>query len=290
MTSPTVKSVAAQRLLYISGALLVLSGLIHVGVWFVLGGDWEGPVSWRKPILFGISTGLTVLSVGWIYPKLKSRKRDSFLCGLFGLAMVAEVALITIQQWRGVASHFNHTTPLNTLIESWMTYLIIFATVVLVEITRRCFVGLNAPSDLKLAILGGMAFLIVSCLIGFLILIYGNSRAALGADPSIFGRAGVTKFPHGVAIHAIQLFPLNCWLLLKFGVPLKQRTRLIGCLIASISAFLLFSLAQTLDGKARFDLTFSGTFLLIASLLFLVPLFTTLVGFKWPTREQSAPS
>ena len=172
--------------------------------------------------------------------------------------MIAEVALITIQQWRGVASHFNHATPLNTLIESWMTYLIIFATLVLVEFSRRCFSSLNAPSDLKLAIRAGMAFLIVSCLIGFLILIYGNSQAAIGADPSTFGQAGVTKFPHGVAIHAIQLFPLVCWLALKLGIPVELRTRLIGYLIASTTTFLLFSLVQTLSGRARFDMTFGG--------------------------------
>ncbi len=256
----------------------------------VLGGAWEGSVSWRKPILFGVSTGLTVLSIAWFYSKLRPRKWDSYLCGLFGFAMVAEVALITIQQWRGVGSHFNHTTPLNSLIESWMTYLIIFATLVLAEFTRRCFVSLNAPSDLKLAIRGGMAFLIVSCLIGFIILNYGSSQAAIGADPSTFGRAGVTKFPHGVAIHAIQLFPLVCWLLLKLGIPVERRTRLIGYLIASTTTFLLFSLTQTLDGRARFDLTLSGTLLLIISFFCLLPLLTALVAFKLPKRVRSVPS
>ena len=274
-----------QRLLYISGALLLLSGLIHVGVWFVLGGQWEGPVSWRKPILFGISTGLTVLSVGWIYPKLKPQKWDSFLYGLLGLSLVVEVALITLQQWRGVASHFNHSTQLDTLIENWMAYLITFATIALVEFTRRCFVGLNAPSDLKRAIRGGMAFLVISCLIGFLISIHGNSQVAAGGDPSKFGAAGVTKFPHGVAIHAIQLFPVAAWLLLKLGVPLNLRTRAINGLIASTAAFLLFSLVQTLEGKDRFDLTFSGAILLIASLLCLVPIFQVLIGAK---RGESA--
>ena len=124
MTSQAEKSTrpVSQGIVCLSGALLVLSGLIHVFVWLILGGEWEGSVSWRKPILFVVSTGLTVLSVAWIYPKLRPRKWDSVLCGLFGFAMVAEVALITIQQWRGEASHFNRSSPLNTLIESWMTY------------------------------------------------------------------------------------------------------------------------------------------------------------------------
>jgi hypothetical protein len=51
--------------LVLVGLVLLASGLVHAGVWAVLGGPWEGPVTWRKPILFGISAGLTSLSAGW---------------------------------------------------------------------------------------------------------------------------------------------------------------------------------------------------------------------------------
>ncbi len=265
-----------QLLLLVAGGLLVLSGAVHSVVWLFSSGDWEGPVSLRKPILFGLSTGATVLSIAWLYPKLQPQKWDAAFCGLFGISMIAEVALITMQYWRGVASHFNHSTLVDTQIENWMTYLIVFATVFLVEFTRRCFFNLNAPSDLKLAIRGGMTFLIASCLIGFAILFHGNSQAAIGADPSTYGEAGVTKFPHGVAIHAIQFFPLACWLLMKAGIPLEQRTRLIGYLIASTAAFLMFSIVQTLSGKGRFDMTTEGALLIVFSTGCLLPLVWTL--------------
>ena len=88
-----------------------------------------------------------------------------------------------------------------------------------------------------------------SCLIGFVILFYGNSQAAIGANPSTFGQAGVTKFPHGVAIHAIQMLPLFCWLMAKIGVCLQRRTRITGFLIAATTTFLMFSLVQTLSGN-----------------------------------------
>ena len=114
-----------MSLLKSSGLLLALSGVAHFVIWLFAGGDWEGPVSWRKPILFGVSTGVTVLSVAWLYPKLRPRRWDAVLCGLFGFAMVAEVALITIQQWRGLPSHFNYTTTLDAFIEAAMTYCIV---------------------------------------------------------------------------------------------------------------------------------------------------------------------
>ena len=200
--------------------------------------------------------------------------------------MVAEVALISVQHWRGVESHFNHSTSFDTLVENWMTYLIVFATLVLAEFARRSFASLTAQSDLKLAIQGGMAFLTASCVIGFAILFYGNSQVAVGADPSKFGQAGVTKFPHGVAIHAIQMLPLVCGVMAKAGIPLVRRTRTVGYLIASTIGFLLFSLIQTLSGKARFDLAFSGTLLLILSCLFLVPAFGQIVGYKSSKSKQ----
>lgn len=41
------------------GALLLGSGVFHL-VWMVLtGADWNGPLSLRKPGLFGVSAGLT---------------------------------------------------------------------------------------------------------------------------------------------------------------------------------------------------------------------------------------
>jgi hypothetical protein len=63
----------------IVGLVLVGSGLAHVGVWGVTGGPWEGPVTWRKPILFGISGGLTAVSAGWVWSLLPRRRGDVLL-------------------------------------------------------------------------------------------------------------------------------------------------------------------------------------------------------------------
>jgi hypothetical protein len=32
----------------------------------VTGGSWEGPVSWRKPMSFGLSFGVTLATIGWV--------------------------------------------------------------------------------------------------------------------------------------------------------------------------------------------------------------------------------
>ena len=120
----SVVGTTPQFYLYLGACVLICSGLFHVVVWLIDRGPWDGDVAWRKPILFGLSTGFTVLSIGWLYPKLKPYPFDRILCGLFTSSMVAEVALITVQQWRGVASHFNHATPFDSSVERLMTYLI----------------------------------------------------------------------------------------------------------------------------------------------------------------------
>lgn len=259
--------------LYIAGWILVLSGMFHIIVWMIDGGPWEGDVSWRKPILFGLSTGATMLSLGWLTGKLRPRSGDNLLFILFSLAMVFEVALITLQTWRGVPSHFNRSTSYDASVLFGIEALILFATLVIAELTRRNLTELTTPAehlvaierDMKLAIRGGMVLLLFACLLGFVIVAHGNQQIVSHQPPGIYGKAGVTKFPHGVPIHAIQFLPIFAWCMRKTGCPERQRTRSVGWAIASIALLTVFSIAQTLGGRARFDLTWISSAVLALS-------------------------
>ncbi|MEU7747714.1 hypothetical protein [Nonomuraea sp. NPDC049158] len=103
------------RLWYLIGLLLIISGLVHLGVLVVDGGPWDGPVSWRKPFTFGVSFGLSVLSLTWVSQCIRLRGRN-ILLGVFAVASVVEVTLISVQAWRGVPSHFNMSTDVDSLI------------------------------------------------------------------------------------------------------------------------------------------------------------------------------
>jgi hypothetical protein len=53
-------------------------------VFLVDGGPWEGPVSWRKPTTFGISFGLTLITIAWVSSYLVMRPRTrAWLLGVF---------------------------------------------------------------------------------------------------------------------------------------------------------------------------------------------------------------
>ena len=128
------------RPLAAAGVALLASGLIHAVAWAVLGGPWEGAVTWRKPILFGISGGLTCLSLGWAWAALPGRRGDGPLAGATAAALMAEVAVIDLQRWRGVASHFNRATPFDAALYDVMTWLILGVTLVIADLTLRFLV------------------------------------------------------------------------------------------------------------------------------------------------------
>jgi len=58
---------SSQRLLIVFGAVMAATGLFHVGVWLATGQpSLVGPVTWRKPIVFGLSIGVLAWSLAWI--------------------------------------------------------------------------------------------------------------------------------------------------------------------------------------------------------------------------------
>src|SRR6059058_736455 len=104
-----------ERLCHATGVLLVLSGLAHLVVFAVDGGPWDGPVSWRKPVTFGVSFGVTLIAVAWVTSYLRVGPRlRALLLAVFAADCVVEVGGITLQAWRGVPSHLDMETPFDT--------------------------------------------------------------------------------------------------------------------------------------------------------------------------------
>lgn len=253
------------------GLVLVGSGLAHVGAWGVTGGPWEGPVTWRKPILFGISGGLTAISAGWVWSLLPRRRGDVLLAVAMAGTLLLEVLLIDLQAWRGVASHFNRSTPLDSFLYDAMGVLILFVSAVLLDLTVRLFLGGRAGDPaMLLAARAGMVLLVISCGLGIWVGANGDLRAAAGLPPDRFGAAGVPKFPHGVAIHAIQWLPAIAWAARLAGVSGAVCLRLVGMAATGMTLLLGYALGQTLLGRPRFPPAAATVFMLAAAAICLV--------------------
>src|SRR5213078_2589229 len=102
------------RILWIAGTVLLVTMLVHVVALAIRGGPVTGPVSLRKPADFAEAGWLLTWSVALILPRLRTRAWQRHVIGgsavLFG---VGETAIMAVQAWRGVPSHYNFSTPLD---------------------------------------------------------------------------------------------------------------------------------------------------------------------------------
>ncbi|MER7207651.1 hypothetical protein ABT340_11310 [Streptosporangium sp. NPDC000239] len=258
-----------QRFWYGVATLLLAGSAFHLAVYAVDGGGWAGPVSWRKPILFGFSFGLTLACLVWVTGRLKPPlARPRLLLGALGTACVVEVALIDLQRWRGVPSHLNFGTPFDTAVSAVLA-VTAFAGLIppIVVIAVRAFRGLDASPSMSLAIRAGLAVLLLSQVAGGALIANGR---IIGLPPdrtdlSILGAAGQLKVPHAVTLHALQVLPALAALLTLTSWGERARTRLVALAVAGYGGLVVVSVLQAVQGLAPADLTpLSGAVLLAA--------------------------
>jgi hypothetical protein len=205
----------AQRIVFWTGILFLASGVFHAGVWLNAGmPSLEGPVSWRKPMTFGFSTGVLSLSIAWVLGLLPQNPRLVTQAWLFSVLLIAEIALIDMQQWRGVASHFNNATAFDGAVFNAMGAIITSVAVLIAIWTVALFRAsegvelranaLSSPNSRALlwAARAGMVMLNVGNLIGISMAVSGTSTL---------------KPLHGAALHAIQVFPVAVWLAVRLA-------------------------------------------------------------------------
>ncbi|WP_433346091.1 hypothetical protein ACQP25_26095 [Microtetraspora malaysiensis] len=209
--------------------LVVLSGIgMVVDDRTVLG----EPV-WFKPFKFAVSFGLYAATLAWMLGRLQRWRRT-----LWWLATVAvvgfltpEIAVITFQAVRGVRSHFNLSTPLDTTLfaamggAAYLGWLMTFAIGVLLLFQRRL------DKAMAWAVPLGVALSLAGMSVGYLMtsptpgqaeaLKSGLKLATIGAH-SVGGLDGGATMPltgwatetgdlrvaHFVGLHALQALPL----------------------------------------------------------------------------------
>jgi hypothetical protein len=270
------------------GLVLTASGLAHVGVWALDGfGQWAGPVSWRKAIVFGLSGGVTSLSLAWVMTQLPRTRLRRRLGAVFAWAMGVEVFLITMQRWRGVASHFNDATLIDGAVFSLMGLLITVVVIVTVVWTVQAFRQQALPADVALAMRAGLMLLLAAHLLGYAILAHAEVAMAANpsADPTVLGAAGLMKLPHGLALHGLQTLPILLWLLRRSGAGLHRRLRLLRFAAAGHGLVVAFGVVQMLSGRAPTDVSALAMALLVCGLSMLaLPYAVAIMPRLWPTR------
>ena len=191
-----------------------------------------GAPAWVKPMKFAVSTVLYTFSLVWLLSFIQGRRRlVAVISWASTLALVVELILIVLQVARGVASHFNYSTPLDAAIFSsmgafiglaWMMSLIAIVLLVRQRMSDGAF-GWSLRLGLIAAALGmGLAFLMTAPNAAQIAALQaGAGNGILGAHAvgvpdggpglpllgwSIEG--GDLRIAHFFGLHGLQILPL----------------------------------------------------------------------------------
>jgi hypothetical protein len=230
----------AERLCHATGLVLILSGLAHLVVFAVDGGPWDGPVSWRKPVTFGLSFGVTLIAVTWVtsYLRIGPRLRV-LLLAVFAADCVVEVGGITLQAWRRVPSHLDMETPFDTAVSMTLAVgggvLVVLLSVFAVASFRHRPAG---PAGMALAVRSGFAILLVALASGAAMIARGVVLTRTGHQEAAYHSTAPLKPLHGVSLHAVLVLPVIAWLLSRTSWSTTVRQRIVslavGCYAAAV--------------------------------------------------------
>ena len=217
-------------------------------VWLASGTpSLQGPVTWRKPIEFGISGAITTLSLAWVLGRLP-RSRWDWAAAIGVAFFVPETALIDLQQWRGVASHFNYATSFDSTVFSLMGIFIGIVAAAIALLAVRSFFSVSGPSATALAVRAGLVFLLLGQVLGGMILANQFSSGGPLANASIVGAAGELKVPHALALHGLQALAVRAVILERAGVSARAAVAAVASCAVSYALVLAAATLQTYSG------------------------------------------
>jgi len=224
-----------ERTCYLVGAVLIVSGLLHLLMFGIDPRPWEGPLSWRKPVTFGVSFGLTLVSITWIASYLRLRHSTRrWLLGLFAADCVLEVGGITLQAWRHVPSHFNTTTTTNSVVAFSLAaggalLIITLGTLALTALRGR----IRGPGSMRLALRAGFALLLAGLGSGVAMIVRGTTLGRSGDLTAAYSDGGYLKLFHAVTLHAVLVLALLAWYLNRTHRDDHRNTMIVAAAAAA---------------------------------------------------------
>jgi len=171
---------------------------------------------WIKPLKFCISTGIYILTVGYlmnIYPY--SKKKRNIIKGIVSWTLFIETLIIIYQASRGVQSHYNMSTGIDALLYMSMGILtglnVLFMLLFIVDTIR---LKLNTSKSIQWSILLGWLVVFFGCWIGGQMIAQLSHNVGVadgGAGLPLVNwstKGGDLRIAHFFGLHGIQIIPL----------------------------------------------------------------------------------
>ena len=223
-----------------------------------------GAPAWLKPMKFGVSVTLYLLTIRWMLGVVEGHRRLlAVIAAVMLVGLSAELVGIDLQVIRGTTSHFNESTVFDATVYSAMGGLITF--VFAVTVVAAVLVIRTRGVDPTIA--AGMRWGLVLALIGMAeaVLMTVNFGWADGGGHTVGGPDGGPGLPitdwstlhgdlrigHFVGLHALQALPILAFLLARLpALAARTRTRLLTVAASGWLGLLLIVTWQALRGQA----------------------------------------
>ncbi|MFF2088082.1 hypothetical protein ACFVVM_30235 [Nocardia sp. NPDC058176] len=258
-----------RPLLYFAAANAVLAVVAVVGM-LVDDRVIAGSAAWFKPLKFAVSFVLYSLALAWL---IALRPKASRLVGRMATVIVIagtiEQVIIVGQVMRGLRSHFNTATSLDTTL--WITMGVTIIVLFLATLVIGIRLAVTRIGDLAISwsIRLGLAITLAGLALGQLMtrrdsgvegIIGAHTVGAPDGTPGMpltgwSTTDGDLRIPHFFGMHALQVLPLLAALLVVLAprVPLLRSLRVRLGLILTVSAGYAATLAlltwQALRGQ-----------------------------------------
>ena len=241
----------ARLLAWTAGAHVVLAAVLAV-----LAVTTSTPLA--KPLKFAVSIALLLASLAAVVPRLQvAPVARAAIAWTLVVTMVIEMAAIVLQAARRTPSHFNTSTPFDTLVWNVMGAAIVVAFLSLVACallaSLRPLRGL-AGAD-ALAWRAGLWLVLLAAVSGFLMARLGRHSIGGvdgGAGLPVTGWStahGDLRVSHFIALHALQVLPITSWVLARASVDERVRRGVVVALAVGVVMFVVASFGQALAAR-----------------------------------------
>lgn len=233
-----------------------------------------GAPAWLKPAKFAASTAIYSLTLAWLFRYLSAWPRTRRMVSwTTAVVLVLEVAIISMQAWRGTTSHFNVSTPLDGALFAIMGTAIGVQTAASIAVAVALWRERFADPGLGWALRLGMTLTIIGASAGGLMtrptagqladahaghgmqVVGAHTVGAPDGGPGLPATGwslahGDLRVPHFVGLHALQVLGLVA-LVAGTGIPTpRRRVRAVLTAAASYAALFGILLWQALRGQS----------------------------------------
>ena len=212
---------------------------------------------WTKPWKFATSIAIFTATMAWILPSLSlSDRAERAVTATIGGAMTIEIVLISIQAARGVRSHFNTSSSVDSTIFMIMGITITLSSVAVAYALWR--VVRNPPPlppAYRWGIVLGMSLFVIASFQGWLMIAQeGHSVGAPNDAPglpllnwSLIG--GDLRVAHFIGLHALQVLPLTGYFASRWnGGSSRWSLTVVGLAGTLYTLFIGLTFLQALRG------------------------------------------